>query len=100
MAPDGGWQLAECLLPGITSAAAAALAERIVAELDGDAREHVSFLGAILMPDDEVLLCLFAGPPPLVRSVAERSGLPFERIVPCAGIGWPAAGGSQDLRGG
>ena len=83
-----GWQMAECLVPGITSAAAEALAGRIAAELAIAADSGVSFIGAILMPGDEVLMCVFDGPPDRVRAVSERSGLPFERIVPCDWIGW------------
>jgi hypothetical protein len=40
------------------------------------------------MPEDEVLLCLFAGPEAEVRAVSERAGVPFERILACAAIGW------------
>ena len=40
------------------------------------------------MPEDEVLLCLFAGPEAEVRAVSERAGLPFERILACVGVGW------------
>ena len=41
-----------------------------------------------LMPEDEVLLCLFAGAEAEVRAVSERAGLPFERILACVGVGW------------
>ena len=43
-----------------------------------------------LMPEDEVLLCLFSGPEAEVRAVSERAGLPFERILACVGVGWRA----------
>jgi hypothetical protein len=82
MARDGGWQVAECMLPGLTEAFAEALADRIKAELASSAG-RVSFLGSLLMPEDEVLLCLFAGPHAEVRAVSERAGLPFERILQC-----------------
>jgi hypothetical protein len=90
-----GWQVAECLLPGLTLPAAEELGQRITAELAGRPRPGVSFLGSLLMPGDEVLLCLFSGPEPDVRAVSERAGLPFERILACVGIGWlaGAAGG-------
>ena len=45
------------------------------------------------MPEDEVLLCLFAGPEAEVRAVSERAGLPFERILGCVGVGWRAGTG-------
>lgn len=91
-----GWQVAECLLPGLTIAAAEELARRITAELEGSPRPGVRFLGSLLMPGDEVLMCVFCGPQADVRSVSERAGLPFERILVCVGIGWPAgAAGDQ-----
>jgi hypothetical protein len=86
-----GWQIAECLLPGLTLPAAEDLSRRIVAGLASQPRPGVCFLGSLLMPSDEVLLCLFAGPDAQVRAVSEQAGLPFERILGCVGIGWPAA---------
>lgn len=88
--PGPGWQVAECLLPGLTRTTAEALAQRVRDELAGPASPGVSFLGSLLMPEDEVLLCLFRGPRDDVRAVIERADLPFERIVGCIGLGWPA----------
>ena len=84
---DTGWQVAECLLPGLTTAIAQALCERVRAE-QASCHRAASFFGSLLMPDDEVLLCLFAGPLGDVRQLCERAGLPYERIVPCQGLGW------------
>ena len=83
---DSSWQVAECLLPGVTPAIAEALGDRIRAEL-ARTRSPVSFLGSLLMPEDEVLLCLFAGPIADVLAVSERAELPFERILACLGFG-------------
>lgn len=90
-----GWQLAECLLPGLTLSLAEELAQRVRAELAGRPHCGVSFLGSLLMPDDEVLLCLFSGAAEDVRAVSERAGLPFERVLACVGIGigWSRAAG-------
>jgi hypothetical protein len=88
--PGTGWQIAECLLPGLTVGAAEALSRRVAGELAGRPRPGVAFLGSLLMPGDEVLLCLFSGPQDDVRAVSERAGLPFERIVDCVGLAWPA----------
>lgn len=85
VAHETNWQVAECLLPGLTTAVAAELADRIRAELA--LASPVSYLGSLLMPDDEVLLCLFTGPAADVRAISERAGLPFERIVRCVGLG-------------
>lgn len=88
-----GWQLAECLLPGLTLSLAEELAQRISAELAGRPRPGVSFLGSLLMPGDEVLLCLFSGAQEDVRAVSEQADLPFERILACVAIGWSTAAG-------
>jgi hypothetical protein len=85
--PETGWQVAECLLPGMTRAIAESLADRVRAELARSC-SPVFFLGSLLMPEDEVLLCLFAGPVTEVRALSERAGLPFERILRCVGLGW------------
>jgi hypothetical protein len=85
-----GWQIAECLLPGLTLLAAEDLARRIAADLARRPQPGVCFIGSLLMPGDEVLLCLFAGPEAEVRAVSERAGLPFERILACVGVGWQA----------
>jgi hypothetical protein len=88
--PGPGWHVAECLLPGLTQAAAEVLAERVRAELAGPAGTGIRFLGSLLMPEDEVLLCLFCGPLDEVRAVIERAALPADRVVGCIGLGWPA----------
>jgi hypothetical protein len=93
--PEPEWQVAECLLPGLSLATAQALGRRVRQELAAPSGRGVVFLGSLLMPQDEVLLCLFAGPEAEVRAVSERAGLPFERILGCVGVGWEAAGGDR-----
>jgi hypothetical protein len=85
-APDTSWQVAECLLPGVNQAVAEALGTQVRTELARSA-SPVVFLGSLLMPEDEVLLCVFAGLPAEVRAISERARLPFERIVRCVGVG-------------
>jgi hypothetical protein len=86
-ARESCWQIAECLLPGITPALVEELGEKVRTEL-ARSRSAVSFIGSLLMPEDEVLLFLFAGPFAEVRTVSERAGLPFERILGCLRFGW------------
>ena len=86
-AHESRWQIAECLLPGITPALAEELGQKVRTEL-ARSRSAVSFIGSLLMPEDEVLLCLFAGPFAEVCTVSERAGLPFERILGCLRFGW------------
>ncbi len=89
---DHGWHVAECLLPGVTESSAEALAGRVRAELARSAGTRVSFLGALLLPEDEVLLCLFTGGSAEVRQVSERAGVPFERVLACIAVGWRDSG--------
>jgi hypothetical protein len=96
--PDLEWQVAECLLPGMSRASAEALGRQVRQELAGLPDGRVSFLGSLLMPEDEVLLCLFSGAEADVRAVSERAGLPFERILACVGVGWRAATGTNPER--
>lgn len=84
-----GWQIAECLLPGMTPSTAEALGHRVAEELAVRPSPGVAFLGSLLMPEDEVLLCVFRGPQAAVRAVSEQAGLPFERIVGCLPLRWP-----------
>jgi len=93
------WHVAECLLPGLSRATAEALGRRVRRELSGLPGQRVSFLGSLLMPEDEVLLCLFAGPEAEVRAVSERAGVPFERILGCMGIGWRTGTGGGPAQG-
>jgi hypothetical protein len=44
----------------------------------------VTWVDSILVPDDEIVLCIFEGRSvPSVRVSADRAGLPAERIVTC-----------------
>ena len=84
--------MAECLMPGVTEATVQTLSRRVREELARSPASEVSFLGCLLMPEDEVLLCLFSGTSAGVRSVSEGAGLPVERIVPCVAVEWAASG--------
>jgi Protein of unknown function (DUF4242) len=73
--------LAECLWPGVTEDELAELDLRAFATTSGS-DGYVRYLGSILMPDDEVVFFRFSAPSPhAVQAVAERAGIPFERIV-------------------
>jgi len=57
-----------------------------VTETDLDARQPASdrapYLGALLFPDDALVLCLFeAASPAAVRQATDRAGLPCERVL-------------------
>jgi hypothetical protein len=83
--------IAECFWPDVTEAQVAALEARarVSAGQLRQAGEHVRYVGAILMRDDEVVLCQFEGSPDAVRRAAELAEVPFERIIETAHSPWP-----------
>jgi hypothetical protein len=92
MNPESDSFVAECFWPDVRDADVRALDERIAACLVAGVR----YLGSILLREDEVVLCQFEGPAAVIREVAERANVPFERILattyvpsPLSGIGGP-----------
>jgi hypothetical protein len=79
--------LLECFWPGVEVADLRALDERASRTA---AEASVRYLGSLLMRDDEVVLCLFAGEPAAVLEAARRAQIPFERIVSAARSPWHA----------
>lgn len=75
--------IVECFWPDLCEADAAAVDRRALAAALALAAEgdDVSYIGSLVMRDDEVLLCRFSGSAAAVQRVAERAGIPFERIV-------------------
>ena len=61
-------------------AAVAHRAPAAASELRGSGRQ-VEFLGAILVPTDETVFCLFEGRKADVRAVCDRAEVPFERVL-------------------
>ena len=85
--------LAECFWPGVREAELRALderARRAAASLSAN-RSPVRYLGSLLMRQDEVVLCLFAGSPEAVREAVELAEVPFDRIVESARSPWHTA---------
>jgi hypothetical protein len=75
--------LVECFWPGVREAdlldldqRAAASVEELVAQ-----GEVVSYLGALLMREDEVVICRFQGSEAAVRQAAAKAAISFARIV-------------------
>jgi hypothetical protein len=82
--------LAECFLPGVQEADLRALdarAEASTAELAATGL-RVRYLGSLLLRQDEIVLCFFAGSGDAVREAAERASVPFERILETARSPW------------
>jgi hypothetical protein len=76
--------MAECFWPDMTEAKVRKAGTRAgraarAASRDGDA---IRYLGAILIPADDVAFCLFeASSAQLVRETSQRAEIPFERIL-------------------
>jgi len=83
--------LAECFWPGVGEAELRALDERARESAEAiTAQGHpVRYLGSLRMRTDEVVLCLFSGPPDAVRQAAQRAGVPYDRIVETDRSPWP-----------
>ena len=75
--------IAECFWPGVQAADVRDLDERARrgAAATRSIATRVRYLGSILMPEDEVVLCEFEGDVETVRLVAESAAIPFDRIV-------------------
>ncbi len=69
--------VAECYWPDVREDDVRALDRRIAASLDDDVR----YLGAVLIREDEVVLCQFEGTADAIRRVAERARVPYERLL-------------------
>ena len=72
--------VAECLWPDVSAADLADLEGRI-AEACAAHGQAVRYLGSLFMPQDEVVLCRFAGPLEAVREVALAAQVPFGRLL-------------------
>jgi hypothetical protein len=68
--------LVECYWPGVAASDVAAALER--ATTDADAHG----VDSILVPEDEIVLCVFEGPSAdAVLEASRRSGFPSERVT-------------------
>jgi Protein of unknown function (DUF4242) len=88
---------AKCYWPGVTSGDVAGAAERVTraTEDPGGQGAHV-YLGSLLFPDDELVLCMFDAPSPVaVRRASDRAGLPCERVMGAVWLAGAFAGGRR-----
>ena len=75
--------LVECYWPDITETMLTA-ATRRVEDATSAARTtgaNIFYLGALLMPEEETVFCLFDGPEADVRAISQHAQLPFERVL-------------------
>jgi hypothetical protein len=86
---EPGRHLVECYWPGVTESELATITRRVEAAAQRLSREgsEVRYLTGLLVPEDEVALCLFeAGSSATVEEACRRGGLPFDRILSVAVI--------------
>jgi hypothetical protein len=77
--------VAECYWPDVREDDLAGLDDRIdEAIVELGAAHPVRYVGAMLLREDEVVLCRFEGSVESVRAVAERAAIPYERILATA----------------
>jgi hypothetical protein len=90
---------AKCFWPGVTEDALRLAA----AHAAGETREPTTFRGALYLPGDELVLCLFESASlDSVKKASERAGMPCERVIETVWID-PKRTGSRaasQLRGG
>jgi hypothetical protein len=75
--------VAECFWPDVTESDLEKLDRRVTAAASrlGHDSQPVSYLGSILVREDEVVLCQFEGAEADVRLLAEQAAIPFARIL-------------------
>jgi hypothetical protein len=74
--------VAECYWPDVREEDLAGLDHRIdEAIVELGAAYAVRYVGAMLLREDEVVLCRFEGSAESVRAVAERAAIRYERIL-------------------
>jgi hypothetical protein len=77
--------VAECYWPDVREEDLAGLDHRIdEAIVELGATHPVRYGGAMLLREEEVVLCRFEGSAESVRAVAERAAIPYERILAAA----------------
>jgi len=70
---------AKCFWPGVTEEAL----RRAAARAGGESEEtQTAFRGALYLPGDELVLCLFESTSRVgVKQASERAGMPCERVI-------------------
>jgi hypothetical protein len=83
--------VAECFWPGVQESDLHDLDERAAAKAKEATNNGmaVSYLGSVLMRDDEVVLCRFEGATESVTQAALAAEIPFTRILETAQSPWP-----------
>jgi hypothetical protein len=85
---------AKCYWPGVTEEELRRAAAR--AADDSAERRPVMYRGALYLPGDELVLCLFdASSRAAVKRSSERAGMPCERVIESVWVAPRAGGGGS-----
>jgi hypothetical protein len=88
---------AKCFWPGLTEGELRLAAAR-VADPDGEAR--ASFRGALYLPREELVLCLFESVSrEAVKRASEQAGMPCERVIETVWVEPDAKGERSEWEG-
>jgi len=88
---------AKCFWPGVTEHDLLVAANRAGGET-GE-RPQARFEGALFLPGDELVLCLFVSTSPgSVKRASERAGMPCERVIDTVWVA-PRKKGVRQCRG-
>jgi hypothetical protein len=79
---------AKCYWPGVTGSDLKHVAERAAATSLATGTGAVTYLGSLLFPADDLVLCLFQGPcRAAVIQASDQLGIPCERLMDSAWLG-------------
>ncbi len=82
---------AKCFWPGVTEDELRLAAARAGGDIEG--RPLTVFRGALYLPGDELVLCLFdSASRSSVKRASERAGMPCERVIDTVWVGPKARG--------
>jgi hypothetical protein len=85
---------AKCFWPGVTEDELRLAAER--ARSETAERPQTMFQGALLLPGDELVLCLFDSTSSAsVKDASERAGMPCERVIETVWVAPHSRGGKD-----
>lgn len=85
---------AKCFWPGVTEKELRLAATRVRTE--GGAHAEAAFRGALYLPGDELVLCLFDAPSRAsVKRASEDAGMPCERVIEAVWVEPRPGGGTQ-----
>ncbi|MGZ4339189.1 MAG: nickel-binding protein [Gaiellaceae bacterium] len=89
---------AKCFWPGVSDATLEVAVARATGEPETPGA--AAFRGALYLPDDELVLCLFEGPSQTaVKRATEQAGFPCERVIDTVWLGPDARGGTTGWGG-